>query len=244
MFLVLVLFIVGIIACYFLAKAILKFVPKKVQPIISIVLYGIAALLAYKSYDAVMTPIKFNKEKITRFTVTIDNLKMIRQAQSAHRTIIGKFCAKGEDLISFIDTAKFAVTVARNEVKKEKRAGGIEVEVEYRVVDTTGYTDVRANFVGRDYKNMMNVPGTDKQFTMALGEVARTNGIKASVYEVKIAKSVVLHGMNKDLIRLEETAYADNEVKGKDLTVGSLHEVSDSGNWPPTYDQADIQKAK
>jgi len=244
MFQVVVLFIVGIIACLFIARAILKFIPKKFHIIISFVLYGIVILLAYKIYDGVMTPIKFNKEKVVRFTATINNMKMIRDAQSAHRTVIGKYCAKGEDLVRFIDTAQFAVTVARNEVKIVDVGGGITNEVEYRVIDTTGYTDVRAIFVGKDYKNMMNVPGTDKQFIMTLGAIPRTNGIMASVYEIKITKAVVLHGMNKDLIRLEEEAYADSEIKGKNISVGSLNEVSDSGNWPPIYDQADRQKEK
>lgn len=241
---VLILFIVGIIACYFIAKAILKFVPQKIQPIISIVLYGIAFFLVYITYNAVMTPIKFNQEKVKRFTSTINHLKMIREAQSAHKTVTGKFCAKGADLISFIDTAQLAVTSAHNEVRKVDKGGGIEVDVEFRVVDTTGYTDVRANFVGRDYNNMMSIPGTDKQFTMTLGQVDRTNGNTASVYEVKATKADILHGMNADLIRLEEEAYADNEVKGKNITIGSLNEVGDSGNWPPTYDQADINKKK
>ncbi len=241
---VLLLFIVGIVVCFFIAKAILKYVPQKIQPYISIVLYGIAFFLVYLTYNAVMTPIKFNQEKVKRFTSTINHLKMIRDAQSAHKTVTGKFCAKGDALISFVDTAQLAVTEARNEVRKVDKGGGIEVDVEFRVVDTTGYTDVRALFVGRDYKDMMSIPGTDKQFTMTLGEVDRTNGNKASVYEVKAAKVDVLHGMDADLIRLEEQAYADNEVKGKNLSIGSLNEVGDSGNWPPTYDQADINKNK
>ena len=237
-----ILFVVGIVACIFIAKAILKFVPKKFHIFISLALYGIVILLGYKIYDGVMTPIKFNQEKVKRFTSTISHLKMIREAQSAHRAIVGKYCANGKDLISFIDTAQFAVTESRNEVKIVDVGGGITNEVEFRVIDTTGYTDVRANFVGRNYKNMMNVPGTDKQFTMTLGQIPRTNGIMASVYEVKVAKKVILFGMSPDLIRLEEAAFADNEIKGKNISVGSLNEVSDSGNWPPTYDQADIQK--
>lgn len=238
------LFIVGIVACYFIAKAILNFIPKKIQPVISIILYGVAALLAYKSYHAVMKPIKFNKEKVVRFTKSIDQLKMIREAQSAHKSITGSFCAKGEDLIKFLDTAQFAVTVARNETKTVDVGGGITNEVEYRVVDTTGYTDVKANFVGRNYKGMMKVPGTDKEFIISLGKIPRTNGIMASVYEVKVSKADVLVNMDPDLIRLEEAAFADNEVKGGNITVGSLQEVSDKGNWPPTYDQKDIAQQK
>jgi len=241
---VLVLFLVGIIACLFIAKAIVKFIPQKAQPIISIILYALAALLVYKTYDSVMKPIKFNKEKVVRFTKTIDNLKMVREAQTAHKTVTGKFCANGDDLVKFIDTAQLAVTTAHNESKTVDVGGGITNEVEYRVVDTTGYTDVRAGFVGRDYKNMMTVPGTDAKFTMTLGKIQRTNGIMAPVYEVKVSKAVVLVGMNPDLIKLEESMFADNEVKGRDISVGSLDEVSDKGNWPPTYDQKDLANQK
>lgn len=241
---VLVLFLVGIVACLFIAKAVVKFIPQKAQPVISIILYGIAALLVYKTYTSVMKPIKFNKEKVARFTRTIDNLKMIREAQSAHKTVTGTFCIKGEDLIKFVDTAQLAVTAARNEVKTVDTGGGITAEVEYSVIDTTGYTDVRANFVGRDYKNMMKVPGTDSLFTMTLGLIKRTNGIMAPVYEVKVAKAVVLAGLDPDLVKREEGAFADNQVKGKDISVGSLNEVSDKGNWPPTYDQKELAQQK
>ncbi|AOW19561.1 hypothetical protein [Urechidicola croceus] len=244
MFKIIVLFFVGIALCYFLAKAILKFIPKKAHPFISIALIGLAALLAYKSYDGIMKPIKFNQEKSKRYTKVINSLKVIRDAQNAHKTVLGKYAKNGNDLVKFIDTAKFAVTVARNEVRTVNKGGGISVEEEFRVIDTTGYTDVRASFVGRDYKNMMKVPGTDSNFTMTLGELIKTNGYKAPVFEVKVAKNVVLAGLDKGLINQENEAFSDDQVKGKFLSVGSLDEVSDSGNWPTVYDQADINKEK
>ena len=91
---------------------------------------------------------------------------------------------------------------------------------------------------------MLKVPGTDKEFTISLGKIPRTNGIMTSVYEVKVSKADVLVNMDPDLIRLEEAAFADNEVKGENISVGSLQEVSDKGNWPPTYDQKDIAQQK
>ncbi|MFT4642657.1 MAG: hypothetical protein ACI89R_000496, partial [Candidatus Azotimanducaceae bacterium] len=33
----------------------------------------------------------------------------------------------------------------------------------------------------------------------------------------------------------------NDQVKGSVVKVGSLDEVSDSGNWPTDYDQAEIQ---
>lgn len=238
---IILIFLLGIVLCYFIAKAVLKFVPKKVMPLISLALLIIAGWLAYLSYEGVMTPIKFNQEKTKRFSKVIDNLKIIRDGQAAHKRVTGKYAPNGADLVKFIDTAKFAVTEARNETRMINVGGGLTVEKEFRVIDTTGYSDVRASFVGKDYKTMMKVPGTDTEFTMKIGAIAKTNGYMAPVYEAKVDKKVVLAGMNEGLIRLESEAFANDQVKGSVLKVGSLDEVTESGNWPTDYDQADIQ---
>ena len=243
MFKILILFFVGIVVIYFLAKAILKFVPEKVQPVITVLLYGIAAYLAFLSYQSVMEPIHFNKEKQQRYTNVIESLKIIRDAQAAHRTVTGNYAAKGEDLVKFLDTAQFAVTKDTNIVVEVNLGGGLTGEEEVMRTDTIGYDDVRASFVGRDYKNMMNVPGTDKQFEMTVGMVQKLNGDMRKVFEAKVDKSIVLDEMNADLIRLEKKTEDNDQVKGTHISVGSMVDVSDSGNWPPSYDIADMIKA-
>lgn len=243
MFYILILFFVGIVAIYFLAKAILKFVPKKVQPVITILLYGITAYLAFLSYQSVMEPIHFNKEKQARYTEVIESLKIIRDAQAAHRTVTRSYATKGVDLIKFIDTAQFAVTKDTNIVVTVNLGGGLTGEEEVMRTDTIGYTDVRASFVGRDYKNMMNVPGTDKQFEMTVGTVQKSHGDMRKVFEAKVDKSIVLDGMSEGLIRQEKKTEDNDQVKGTHIRVGSMTDVSDSGNWPPSYDIADMVEA-
>lgn len=242
MLLIILFFILGIILCYFIAKAIIKFIPKKAQPIIAILLWLLIAWLFYISYQSIMKPIHFNQEKTKRYTKVIRSLKVIGDAQAAHKKVTGIYAKSGDDLIKFIDTAKFAVTQSRNEIRKENAGGGLTKDVEYRVTDTIGYTDVRADFAGRDYKNLMKVPGTDANFVMKLGEVQKTHGYMAPVYEVKVSKDVVLHGMDADLIRQEKEAIENDQIKGDHVRIGSLNEVSDSGNWPPTYDFGDIKE--
>ncbi|MCF6279620.1 MAG: hypothetical protein L3J14_04665 [Flavobacteriaceae bacterium] len=239
---ILVIFIVGIIACYFIAKAILKFIPKKVQPIISLLLWAAIIWLSYITYQNIMKPIKFNQEKTERYSKVIKSLKVVRDAQAAHKKVTGTYAKNGNSLIQFIDTAKFAITESRNELKTEQRGGGLTEEVEYRVIDTVGYSDVRAVFTGREYKNLMKVPGTDANFVMTLGKVQKTHGYMAPVYEVKVSKDVVLHGMDADLLRQEKEAIENDQIKGDHVRVGSLKEVSDSGNWPPSYDKGDNKK--
>jgi hypothetical protein len=239
---IILFFIIGIIACYFIAKAIIKFVPKKLQPIVSLLLWAAIIWLGYISYQSVMKPIQFNAEKTKRYTKVVKSLKVIRDAQAAHKKVTGTYAKTGDALIQFIDTAKFAKTNSYNVIKKENAGGGLTKDVEYRVTDTIGYTDVRAAFAGRDYKNLMKVPGTDANFEMKLGEVQKTHGYMAPVFEAKVSKDIVLQGMDADLIRQEKEAIANDQIKGTHVTVGSLGDVSDAGNWPPSYDIGDIKK--
>ena len=62
-------------------------------------------------------------------------------------------------------------------------------------------------------------------------------GYKAPVFEVKVAKKVVLGNQPKDLLDRELTHNSVEEVNGEYISVGSLTQVSTSGNWPPLYDR-------
>jgi len=239
MIVLLLAFIIGIIIFYFIAKLIVNSVPKKMRTVISIFLWLIIAFLGYQIYNGVMGPIKFNKQKKVKFAKAIDNLKMIRDAEIAHKEVTGKFTDKPANLIQFIDTAKFAITEVRNEVYELDTGGGIMATRERRVVDTVGYKDVRANFAGKNYKKMFTVPGTDAQFEIKTGFVEKIQGVKASVFEAKVDKAIVLKGLNIDYIRQEKEALGGPEVRGAYLSVGSLDNVKTSGNWPPSYDTDD-----
>jgi len=227
--------IVAIILVGLLAYLIVNKVPKKIRPVISILLWLLIAFLGYQIYNSIMGPIKFNKAKVERYTKVIKNLKLIRDAEIAHKDVTGRFTDKQASLVKFIDTARFAITEVRNIVVTEQR-GAITVDVEKRVVDTTGFKNVRASFAGRDYKNMFNVPGTDAKFTLETSSVEKVQGIKASVFEAKVAKEIVLKGLSKSLIRQEKVSPGGTEVAGEYISVGSLEDVKVSGNWPPTYD--------
>ena len=231
--------IVSILVVGLLAYVIVNKVPKKARPIISLLLWVVIIFLGYKIYYSIMAPIKFNQKKKVRYEKVINNLKIIRDAELAHKEVTGKFTDKPDNLVKFIDTAKFAITETRNEVVKVNKGGGIFVDEEKKVVDTVGFKDVRASFAGRDYKNMFNVPGTDAKFKLETGFVEKVQGVKAPVFEAKIDKAIVLHGMDKDLIAQEKEAIGGTEVRGEFISVGSLEDVKTGGNWPPSYDGKD-----
>src|SRR5210317_28627 len=227
--------IVSILAVAGLAYLIVNKLPAKLKPVLSVVLWVVIVFFAYKIYNSIMEPIKFNNEKKERYAKVINNLKIIRDAEIAYAEVNRRFTANYNDLISFIDTAQFAVTEVKNIVVTEQR-GRITVDVEKRVVDTVGFEPVINSFQGRDYKNMMNVPGTDAKFELKTGSVEKVQGVKASVFEAKVDKAVVLEGLNKDLIRQEKEALGGINVPGEFIAIGSLEDVNSNGNWPPFYD--------
>ena len=227
--------IAAILVVGLLSYLIVNKVPKKLRPIISIILWVLIIFLGYKIYQSIMGPIEFNKEKKIRYSLVIENLKIIRDAEVAHKEVTGNFTDKPANLISFIDTAKFAITETKNIVITEQR-GAISVDVEKRVTDTIGFKDVRASFAGRDYKNMFKVPNTDTKFEIKTGWVEKVQGVKAPVFEARVDKAIVLEGLNKDLMRMEKESLGGAEVSGAYISVGSLENVNTSGNWPPSYD--------
>ncbi|MFD1316577.1 hypothetical protein [Namhaeicola litoreus] len=227
--------IVAIIVVSLLAILIVNVIPHKLKPLLSIVLWAAIIFLGYKIYSSIMTPINFNKQKQVRYAKVINNLKMIRDAELAYAEVNRRFTDNKPALISFIDTAQFAITEVKNVVVTEQR-GRITVDVEKRVVDTIGYKPVKSSFEGRDYKNMFKVPGTDKEFDLKVGSIEKVTGVKTPVFEVKVDKAIVLDGMDKDLIRQEKEALGGINVPGEYIQVGSLSEVNSNGNWPPSYD--------
>ncbi|MCF6214068.1 MAG: hypothetical protein L3J45_08600 [Flavobacteriaceae bacterium] len=237
------LIILGLALTVFLAKGIVSFIPKKYQPFISVGLWVLIIFLGYSVYNGIMQPINFNKSKVVKYAHVVDHLKMIRDAELAHKQIIGNYTANGDDLVKFIDTAQFAIIENRDTVVTVRK-GRITVEEEHRIVDTIGYEPVRNLFKNRNYKDMMNVPGTDVKFDLKTGFVEKTQGLKVPVFMAKVDKAIVLKGEEISLVKQEKEMLGGDEVRGAFLSVGSLEDVVTNGNWPPLYDKAEKQKAR
>lgn len=241
----LITIIAAILVTAAVAFLIVKYLPLKLRPLVSILLLALAVFLTWKIYDGVMKPINFNKNKRVIYTKVIDQLKMIRDAEVAHKEVTGKYSNSIEGLVQFIDTAQLALTNTSTVVEKVNKGTKwqpLMVDVEKRVTDTIGYEPVLSRFTGRDYKNMANVPGTDKMFTIELGVVEKVQGLQVDVFIAKVAKIEVLKGMDASLVKQELEAITTDEIKGEFVSVGSLNEVTTGGNWPPYYDKADNAK--
>jgi len=209
--------------------------------VIQLLLWVVIFFLGYMVFDAVYEPVQFNEVKEKRYKKVIGNLIDIRDAQLAYRDVTGKFAGDFDELVRFIDTAKFTLTQRRDTTvldEEFKRIYKVDNWVETVVIDTLGYASVKDSlFGGSDrYKTMMNVPieGVDAQFEMQAGTVTK-NDTKIPVFEAKISKEVLLADQDPDLVMQEKQIVSVDQVSGEFLKVGSMEEVKTGGNWPKTY---------
>ncbi|MFT5103646.1 MAG: hypothetical protein ACI86C_001306 [Candidatus Latescibacterota bacterium] len=216
--------------------------------VIQIVLWILIIFLGYKLWNSIAGPIEFNKIKEARYAKVIKNLKDIKAAQLAHQEIAGGFAGDFSSLIQFIDTAQFAITARRDtsyadQVKNkayglDAMTGGYDIEA--TIIDTLGFAPVKDSLYGGTdrYMTMMNVPIEEVEvakFELEAGKIEK-NGAEYAVFEVKVAKAVILADQNSDMVNQESQIISVNGVNGAYIKVGSMDEVDTSGNWPKLYD--------
>jgi hypothetical protein len=219
-----------------------KFVPKKVKPLILLVLWILIAFLGYKTFMSVYGEIQFNKIKNQRYAVVIENLIDIRDSQLAHRTVKGQFADSWDKLVRFIDTDSFTITQRRDtsvlDVEATRRFGGVETYKDIVVIDTLDFVMVKDSLFGADsrYKTMMNFPvgKTDEKFELKAG-IIEENNLKIPVFEVIAKKELILDGQDRYLIGKEKLVVSVDGVNGDAIKVGSMEEVNTNGNWPKNY---------
>ena len=188
-----------------------------------------------------MAPITFNKTREERFSSVIEKLKDIRDAQVAYRTVNGEFAKDFESLISFIDTGVYTITQQKDSsFMRYNRVYRIVMQVDTVVVDTLGTVAVKDSLFKGDssYKTLFSVPFAQngERFEMK-AEVVNKQGFDAPVFEASVKKDVVLYDQPKDLLARENAHNSIEEVNGNTIIVGSLTDVSTSGNWPSIYDK-------
>lgn len=231
--------VAAVIVAILLAFVIVKFIPLKLRGLVSVLLLLAAGYLVYLIYNGVMEPIKFNKEKKVRYAKVIDQLKLIRDAQIKFKDAKGVFAKDKSSLINFIENDSLVITETINVEKELVLGGGITKKISVKQIDTTGFEPALKYFKDRPYKEMFNVPGTEKEFEMATGEIEKITGLFVPVFEAKTDKKEILKGLPFHLIKQELEAIEADQIKGEFVSVGSLDEVSTGGNWPPFYDNGD-----
>jgi hypothetical protein len=208
---------------------------------IQVVLWVASIFFAYKIYDAVNGPIKFNQVKNERYATVIDRMKDIRIAQIAHKDVKGVYANNFDSLVKFIDEGIFTLIEKRDSSYLEyDRTYRIDMLREVIVIDTLGTVPVKDSLFGTSmrYKNLAYVPieGVEDSTFSIKSEVINKNGYNVPVFEVKVAKNVILYDQNADLVRQENETVSVDGVNGSEIILGSLSNVSTNGNWPTIFD--------
>ena len=203
-------------------------------------LWVLSIFFASQIYSSINGPIKFNQVKNDRYTQVIDRLKDIRTAQIAHKDVNGFYANNFDSLVSFIDNGIFTVIEKRDSSYLEyNRTYRIDMLKEIEIVDTLGFVPVKDSLFGdnESYKMMAKVPieGTDSEFSIK-ADIIDKNGYQVPVFEVKVKKDIVLFDQNKDLLGQENKVVSVDGVNGPEIILGSMSDVSTSGNWPTIFD--------
>ena len=212
----------------------------KMKKILLPILWILIVFFGYKLFNSVYEPIQFNKVKTERYADVIRSLKDIDNAQVAHKSVTGFYAQDFKSLVEFIDTAQYVIIEKRDSSYLEYyRTYRIDMLREVQIVDTLGFAPVKDSLFGNSnhYKNMAKVPvkGVDTSFSMK-ADIIDKNGYQVPVFEVRIAKDIVLHDQNAYLLEQEKATISVDGVNGPAIILGSLSEVSTNGNWPTIYD--------
>tara|TARA_R100001369_G_scaffold91212_2_gene131986 strand:+ start:1725 stop:2450 length:726 start_codon:yes stop_codon:yes gene_type:complete len=211
-----------------------KFVPKKLKPIINVLLWGLIIFLGYMTFMSVYREIQFNQLKDKRYRIVIDRLIDVRDSQLAYKEVNGEFAGNFDKLITFVESGQVPITQRRDTLilDQERTAafGGVETFKTITLIDTLSFYSVKDSlFKGSDrYKTMMNV-GVGKEGSKFILKAGKLD--EFAVFEASVDKYIVLDGQEKYLIEKERQAFSVAGVKGESVKIGSIEEVNTSGNW-------------
>ena len=200
-----------------------------------------SVFFAYKIYDSINGPIKFNQTKNERYSKVIDRLKDIRKSQIAYKDVKGTFSNNFDSLVKFVDEGYFTLIEKRDSSYMEyDRTYRIDMLREVIVIDTLGSVSVKDSLFKNTnrYQDMAYIPidgVRDSMFTIN-AEVINKNGYNVPVFEVKVSKNVILFDQNADLVQQENETVSVDGVNGPAIVLGSLSNVSTNGNWPTIFD--------
>ncbi len=215
------------------------------KTIIQIVLWIACIGFSYLIYKSVTGPIEFQKVKQERFSKVVAKLKDIRNAQEAYKSVKGKYANDFNQLISFVDTGRYVITQQRDSSYMEfDQVYKIDQLKEVKIIDTLGFISVKDSLFKNDdrYKTLMEIPGAQGGEKIEMkSAIIEKSGYKAPVFEAKVLKNILLYDQPRDLLTKENNHKSVEEINGNAIIVGSLEEVSTSGNWPPVYDRKDDQ---
>ncbi|MQP52310.1 MULTISPECIES: hypothetical protein [unclassified Flavobacterium] len=241
--------VVLIVLIFALVKLIDKFVTPGNKKIFTILLWGISIFLAYLIYGSVMKPIEFKQEKEARYEIAVKTMLDIKKLQTGYKSVNGVYADTFEQLIQFVENGQFEI-VSRKDTAvidaTKNAAFGIKVGADgvggffkdEVIITKLGNVSVKDSlFKNSDrYKrlNVVKVGGVQVPVEMKTSTVSR-NDMNISVFQAIIDKNALLKDLDQELVKQENKVEAIDEINGDKIILGSLEEVSLTGNWPKKY---------
>lgn len=236
-----------------LVKLIDKFLPSGARPVVSILLWAVTIFIGYLIYLSVMKPIKFDQEKEARYKLAVQKMIDLKKAQLGYKKVHGEYAKTFEQLIDFVDNGSFDIVTRRDtsiiDYKKNAafrittdatgKGGFFKDTIITNKIGTVAVKD--SLFKGTDrYKYLKSVKIDDREIPIDMKtSFVYRNETKLPVFEATIDKNAILEGLDPELLEQEKKVEDINEINGDKITLGSLVEVTLSGNWPKRYGKND-----
>ena len=214
---------------------------QKVKIILQIVLFAIAVYLSYALYESIMTPIRFQKAYERRSELVKQKLMKIRDLEVAYESKYGHYTANWDSLINFAKHDSIVVVKAFGTVPdsiylkaRTRREAELEALKLGIITRDTIKIAVRDTLFKEPYDidTLKYVPFTNLKevFQINAGFITTQAKVKMPVFEVKVHNNTYLQGLDRQMvINLNDEARDNNKFPG--LAVGSMTEVTTSGNW-------------
>ena len=201
------------------------------------ILLGVAIIiLGYLVIESIMEPIRFNKEKKKREDATIQNLKDIRTSQVAYKTKYAEYTGSFDTLINFVKFDSFPVVMAIGRISDSLWEKGVTEKEAIKmgiIIRDTSYVSVLDSIFSTTYPidSLRFIPYSKNEFFLAAAKIETASKVKVDVFEAHVLNSILLHGLNKQLI-INYSAEREKITGFKGLQVGSLEEATNNaGNW-------------
>ncbi len=207
------------------------------KTVIQIALVIAIIALGYFCVESINRPIRFIKHQEIRSNAVIKNLKDIRTAEVAFKSVYDRFTGSFDTLINFVKNDSLKL------VKKEGSLSDSLVEAGWTEEKALGLGMIKRDTIlvsvldslfGKRYHidSLRYVPFTDgEEFVLGSGIVETGSGVKVHVFEAKVHNNVYMNGLEQQEIdNMSDKTLKLERYPG--LKVGSLTETNNNaGNW-------------
>jgi len=226
-----------------LVKVIDKFLPKNLRLLVSVLLWAVTIFFAYKIYESIQAPIKFEKIKEGRFKVAVAKFQEIKNIQQAYKSIKGTYTDNVDSIIKFVENDYFVIIERKDssivDVERNK-AFGIDSGYFKDVVITKeiGRVKVKDSLYkdSEKYKNIdiVKVDGISAKIKLEIGSKL-VNETRVPLFKASLLKADLLTDQDPDFVEKENKTKSVEGIDGDMILLGSLDEVNLTGNWPKKY---------